>query len=554
MSGSSPAEALGPASLLDNSITYQQVFSEVVASGSGIGTGFSSGSDPAMSMPSLPSSFYFDPSFPISFDFDLPQIQLYDDSVPTATHIEEGCSLYFTHVAYYLPFLHRPTFNLKRPPARHLLLAMLCLAYQYGEDPDCNYEAGSGAKLSVRCFESARAILTAFESDNINEPGSEDPETEKVAIVQSYLLLQIYAMLYLCCGSNNSANGLPMHSKMISLARAGGLMQPLPVEIGPAAPKDLESLWKWFAKNESHKRTLFAVHQVDALWYQLLSVPRSISHLEIKHDLPCPEDYWTAPTSTDWAHRQLLSASYSSAGAGIGTVQYAVAVRMLLSPPDPELISLPAFDAYGAINIAQFLISSAREISGWSTMTGTLSMERLEPLKSSLSALKASIHPQPEAIKATHAALTYEATWEIATIELQMWSPSHTEGIVGGNIEALLDQSTHVAAAAAGNILPYESATTEAIQPHVDWFLHYLEETLSPDLEAPWIPLYAYKAFLIAWQLLKGGNPGAMGVVGVQDGDMQGALMWAKKVFRRRRRWQLGKLILKYLCMLEHNE
>lgn len=564
LSGSSPAEDPVPASrLLDNIAP---------SSGFDLGSGLGSGPDPDVlmaSLPSMPSSLYFDPILDTtSFDFGLPQfqLQLQDDGwSPTAAQTDEGCRLYFTHVAYYVPFLHRPTFDPSHPPARHLLLSILCLAYQYGEDPNCGYEAGSGASLSVRCFQSARAILTALEEDQVDDPAPDGLAPAKVAMVQSYLLLQIYAMLYLCCRSSDPASGLSMHSRMISLARAGGLMQPLPVEPGPAAaPKDLESLWRQFARDESHKRTLFAVHQIDALWYQLLSVPRSISHLEIKHDLPCPEEYWTAPTSTDWAHRQLLTAGYSSARAGPGTVQYAVAVRWLLSPaPGQEPAPLPAFDAYGAINIAQFLISSAREISGWSTMTGSLSMERLEPLKSSLVALKPSIHPPPETARATHAALTYEATWEMATIELQLWSPSHTGGVVGGSIEALLGQSTrNVAAAAASKTATAtatdtataflcEPAAAQAIQPHVDWFLHYLEAALSPDLEAPWIPLYAYKAFLIAWQLLQGGVSGAMRVVGVQDGDMDGALAWARKVFRRRQRWPLGRLILKYLSVLE---
>lgn len=479
--------------------------------------------------------------------------------MPTEAQAEEGCRLYFTHVAYYVPFLHRPTFDPKHPPARHLLLAILCLAYQYSEDPECGYEVGSGANLSVRCFHSARAILTALGEEpegNINDPVSEDLAAEKVVMVQSYLLLQIYAMLYLCCCSSDSANGLPMHFKMVSLARAGGLMQPLPVRSGPAAPKDLESLWRQFARSESHKRTLFAVHQIDSLWYQLLSVPRSVSHLEIKHDLPCPEDYWTAPTSTDWAHRQLLTAGYSSSGSsssnpGTGTVQYAAAVRCLLSPPATEHISLPAFDGYGAVNIAQFLISSAREISGWSTMTGSLSMERLEPLKSSLVALKPSMHPLPETARATYAALMYEATWEMAMIEMQLWSPSHTGGIVGSSIDALLSQSTHVAVTGAPDTFLCASGTVRAIQPHIDWFLHYLEAALSPDLEAPWIPLYAYKAFLIAWQLLQRGIAGVMRVIGVQDSDVDGALVWARKVFQRRQRWQLGKLILRSLYKLE---
>lgn len=58
-----------------------------------------------------------------------------------------------------------------------------------------------------------------------------------------------------------------------------------------------------FIKSESHKRTLFAVHQIDALLYQFLSIPRSLSHLEIKHELPCPDGCWAAPSAAEWAYQ-----------------------------------------------------------------------------------------------------------------------------------------------------------------------------------------------------------------------------------------------------------
>jgi hypothetical protein len=144
---------------------------------------------------------------------------------------------------------------------------------------------------------------------------------------------------------------------------------------------------------------------------------------------------------------------------------------------------------------------------------------------------------------ATHAAACV-ATWETAMIELQMWSPAHTGGIVERSIDAVLSQWTYLAPSYE---LLCETNTARAIQPHVDWFLRYLDTTLAPDSEAPWITLYAYKSFLIAWQLVNGGLPGAMQVVGVQDGDVDGALMWARKVFERRNRWQLGKLIISCL-------
>ena len=442
------------------------------------------------------------------------------DWYPSNLQITRGCDLFFAHISPFLPILHQPTFNATQA-APHLIMSMLSLAYQHGDDPNYGDQPGSGVSLSTRCFHHARSLLSS-------EEGNTSDLSHNLTMVQSYLLLQICAMMYLC--GDESAYGLKMHTSLIPLARAG-LMQPMLST--STSTEDLDSLWREFIKAESHKRSLFAVHQIDTLWYQFLSIPRSISHLEIKHDLPCPESHWTASSSAEWAHRRLM-AGYTSP-----PMQYANAVRLFLSPShNTDLTSMPAFDPYGAINIAQFLISSAREISGWSTMTGMLSMERFEALRSSLAALRPFLHSQSE--ESTPTRNSCEATWETAMIELQIWSPSHTGGIVEGSINAVLSQATSLAPS-------YEFLsdpnTANAIQPHVDWFLYYLDSTVNPDTEAPWIAVYAYKAFLIAWQLVRGGVPGAMQVVGVHDGDAEGGLVWARKVFQRRQRWQIGRIV-----------
>jgi hypothetical protein len=134
-------------------------------------------------------------------------------------------------------------------------------------------------------------------------------------------------------------------------------------------------------------------------------------------------------------------------------------------------------------------------------------------------------------------------------IELQMWSPTHTGGIIQGNMDAVLDQLTeHVPSCE----FLCESRIANLIQPHVDWFLRYLDATVLPDTEAPWVILYAYKAFMIAWQLVRDGIVGSMQVVGIQDGDTQAALTWARKVFGRRQRWQLGKIAMRCIDQLEN--
>ncbi|CAO2654424.1 Nn.00g111570.m01.CDS01 [Neocucurbitaria sp. VM-36] len=454
--------------------------------------------------------------------------QTEDDWHPSSSQIARGCELFFAHVSNFLPFLHQPTFDAVQVP-RPLLLSMLCLAYQHGEDPDSGDEAGSGSRLSGRCFHRARALIAAEEEHA-------DEVARGVTMVQTYLLLQVFAMMYSC--DKDSAYGLKTHSKICALARASGLMLPIPCEATTA--EDLDSLWRQFIQAESHKRTLFAVHQIDTLWYQFLSIPRSLSHLEIKQDLPCPEYYWMASSSGDWAHRQLVSRQSGP------SIQYQDAVRRVLCS-NSDLNSIPAFDPYGTINITQFLLSSAREISGWSTMTGMISMERLEPLRRSLLALSLLVHSQSKIAGTSHAVLC-EATWEAAMIEVQLWSPAHTGGIVENSVDAALHQLIHLAPSCE---FLCESNLAKSVQPHVDWFLRYLDETLSPDSEAPWVTLYACKAFMIAWQLVRGGVAGAMQAVGIGVGDMESALMWAKKVFRRRERWKVGKIVLACLDGLE---
>ncbi|KAK7717599.1 hypothetical protein SLS64_003093 [Diaporthe eres] len=473
---------------------------------------------------------------------DLAYVQ--DDWYPSGSQVVRGLDLYFVHVSHFVPFLHQPTFDATQT-APYLVLSMLCLAYQHGEDPDCGDQAGSGSSISLRCFHRARVLLATQEE-------SDDDFTHNLALVQANLLLEICAIMYLC--GKDSAYGLKMHSRIISLARFSGLTQPTPPEV--AATQDLEALWGEFIKAESHKRTLFAVHQIDALLYQFLSIPRSLSHLEIKHELPCPGPCWAARSAADWAYQQLVTRQAAP------PVQYAEAVRRVLSP-EPDLESLPAFDPYGAINIAQFLLSSAREVSGWSTMTGRLSLERLEPLRSSLVALGPCIRPPQAGLTPAAAAgaattsssngpsplaASREATWEMAMIELQIWSPSHTCGIVGGSVDAVLKESTYLAS--SSEIL-FGAETAHATQPHIDWFLRYLDATLTPESEPPWVALYSFRAFLIAWQLVRKGVSGAMQAVGVLDGDAAGALEWAKGAFRRRERWRLGKLIMACLEVLE---
>lgn len=115
-------------------------------------------------------------------------------------------------------------------------------------------------------------------------------------------------------------------------------------------------------------------------------------------------------------------------------------------------------------------------------------------------------------------------------------------------MDAVLKESAYLAS--SSEIL-FGAETAHATQRHIDWFLRYLDATLAPDSEPPWVALYAFKAFLIAWQLVRKGVAGAMLAVGVPYGDVNGAMVWARGVVRRRERWRLGKLIMACLEALD---
>jgi len=456
---------------------------------------------------------------------DLPYLR--NEWHPSTVQVERGLELYFAHISHFVPFLHQPTLDPACIPT-YLTLSILALAYQYAEDTISLDQPGSGEKLSLLCFHRAR-VLAASEEE------VEDDQPHNIALVQTLLLLEVCAMFYVC--GKTSIQGLKMHSRMISIARSTGLMRTsLPAT---ASTKDLDSMWREAIKAESHKRTILAAHQIDALWYQFLSIPRCLSHLEIKQDLPCPESCWNTSTAADWAHQQLLQSHTRP-------VQYTEAVRLFLSR-SPDVESIPQFDPYGAINIAQFLLSSAREVSGWSTMTGQVSLERFEPLRASLVALAPFICPGEDTTTNSYAA-TRAATWEMAMIELNIWSPSHTGGIVESSVDGVLSHSTYLALSSE---LPFGSDILASIQPHLDYFLSHLNALDDGALEAPWLDLYAYKAFLLAWQLVRGGVPGVMHAVGIQDNDAVGAVSWMRNMISKKRSSRIRKMILDSLHVLD---
>jgi hypothetical protein len=122
---------------------------------------------------------------------------------------------------------------------------------------------------------------------------------------------------------------------------------------------------------------------MDGVWYQILSLPRLLSHLEIKHDMPCPDTVWAIETAADWAHYRLLASHRNE--ASLETMQYSESVRHMFAVPDLDRKHFPHLGLQGVMNVINFISSSLREVSGWSTMTGSVSMERPEVSRRAMS-------------------------------------------------------------------------------------------------------------------------------------------------------------------------
>lgn len=149
------------------------------------------------------------------------------------------------------------------------------------------------------------------------------------------------------------------------MARQAGLFNPLPAR--SAVTSDLDALWRDYVRTESHKRTCYAVYQVDSMLYHLLSLPRLLSHLEIGHGLPGPSKLWSEATASGWAHRSLSDTQSVS-------IKYITAIRQCLSAsPEGDLNNI---DSHSLFLILAFVLSSVRENSGWSSITGNPSFER----------------------------------------------------------------------------------------------------------------------------------------------------------------------------------
>lgn len=143
-------------------------------------------------------------------------LPLASEPLPSRVQIDRGISLYFRHVAPWLDFLHEPTFD-PATAAECVVLASVALGLIY--DDDSSLAVDSSRQTSLRCYGAAQRFVQQRENDAADS-------TRSLATVQAWLLLEVYAMMYL----DDSSKGLSMHSNLVGVRSSSFVLLDNPAE------------------------------------------------------------------------------------------------------------------------------------------------------------------------------------------------------------------------------------------------------------------------------------------------------------------------------------
>lgn len=100
----------------------------------------------------------------------------------------------------------------------------------------------------------------------------------------------------------------------------------------------------------------------------------------------------------------------------------------------------------------------------------------------------------------------------------------------------------------AAQSVVFTPQVAEMLDPHVVWFLQFLDRTGESPLEPPWVTMYAFKAVLVAWQLVRAGITECIGKLGLADASEFAT--WIRRVFVNRGSTGVGRLIIRSLSEL----
>ncbi|KAI0896213.1 fungal-specific transcription factor domain-containing protein [Annulohypoxylon nitens] len=194
------------------------------------------------------------------------------------------------------PAIHQPTFDVTvaREP---MLQAVACVGAMY-HSPAGNHS------ISLALFESGLRSLDKY----IREDRSRFRE---IWVVQAYILFEYFA--FFSCRDDLFPTAIRIHRRVVDAVRQYQLLQDGLLSGGSvsgASPSQNdfattslspEQAWRQFIENESRKRTMYCLYYLDAQLAVCCNVRPLLTALEVKYELPCRDDVWSAPTETAWS-------------------------------------------------------------------------------------------------------------------------------------------------------------------------------------------------------------------------------------------------------------
>ncbi|KAF1927726.1 uncharacterized protein M421DRAFT_64500 [Didymella exigua CBS 183.55] len=263
-------------------------------------------------------------------------------TLPSTVDIQRYVNAYILYFHPHMPFLHISTLSFDTPAYTYqlrtsqnyshdgmvggggcLILAMAAIGALYEFEQVVAKDLFEAAKKLILYYldERRRAGLTAA----VNGPSAANESINKppLWLVQAMLLNLIFGHN---CGDRQAAEVASTHcAALVSLAKAAGLDKPAEPETITQSPPSQSSYddtkmaddangqadspadmhneytqWIQWKKAEERKRTYYAVFSMSSLLVSAYAHAPRILNSEIRLDLPCEEDIWSAENAQTW--------------------------------------------------------------------------------------------------------------------------------------------------------------------------------------------------------------------------------------------------------------
>ncbi|KAH7140195.1 fungal-specific transcription factor domain-containing protein [Dactylonectria estremocensis] len=200
-------------------------------------------------------------------------------------------SAYFEKFHPTFPILHKPSIDTAttREP---LLQAIACIGSVY---------YAPGHKFSMLLFKAGLKTLDQYTREDRSR-------FREIWVLQTYILFEYYAIY--SCQDKLFPRALKMHRNLVDAAREYQMLQD-GAALNSSSPDatmnmndDLvteETRWKTFIDSESQKRTMYSLYYLDSQLAITCNIRPLLSALEVKYELPCPDNRWAASNATSWS-------------------------------------------------------------------------------------------------------------------------------------------------------------------------------------------------------------------------------------------------------------